>query len=219
MAQRIVAQPGGHVSAGGKRSNSTPARRALHSVPAGAFLPAPKVDSSVVRLDLTQQPDSPRCRPNPILSNRTRRFGQRRKQLRNSLSAGLSCKKEEADSWLNAAARRASRRPQTLSISEWGELTGKCTGKNEAAKSRTSRVGELLAANLQAEQRQAGQWPASGASGLYHMRRPSNQSPLGKSHPFRFHCYWQWHGWSIVPVTGGMNNRLFRATAPAADVA
>ena len=122
VAQRMIAQPGDmSLLAVGVQFYARP--RALHSVPAGAFLPTPKVDSSVVRLDLHKQPAVPDVDPTQFFRIVRAGFGQRRKQLRNSLSAGLSCKKEDADLWLNAAGVDPSRRAQTLSISEWGELT------------------------------------------------------------------------------------------------
>ena len=122
VAQRMIAQPGDmSLLAVGVQFYARP--RALHSVPAGAFLPRPKVDSSVVRLDLHEQPAVPDVDPTQFFRIVRAGFGQRRKQLRNSLSAGLSCKKEDADLWLNAAGVDPSRRAQTLSISEWGELT------------------------------------------------------------------------------------------------
>ena len=127
VAQRMIAQPGDmSLLAVGVQFYARP--RALHSVPAGAFLPPPKVDSSVVRLDLHEQPAVPDVDPTQFFRIVRAGFGQRRKQLRNSLSAGLSCKKEDADLWLNAAGVDPSRRAQTLSISEWGELTRQVYG-------------------------------------------------------------------------------------------
>ncbi len=128
VAQRIVALPGDmSLLAVSVQFYARP--RVLHSVPAGAFLPAPKVDSSVVRLDLHQRPAVPDVDPTQFFRIVRAGFGQRRKQLRNSLSAGLSCKKEDADLWLNAAGVEPSRRPQTLSIAEWGELTRQVYGE------------------------------------------------------------------------------------------
>ena len=127
VAQRMIAQPGDmSLLAVGVQFYARP--RALHSVPAGAFLPRPKVDSSVVRLDLHEQPAVPDVDPTQFFRIVRAGFGQRRKQLRNSLSAGLSCKKEDADLWLNAAGVDPSRRAQTLSIAEWGELTRQVYG-------------------------------------------------------------------------------------------
>ena len=164
VAQRMTAQPGDmSLLAVGVQFYARP--RALHSVPAGAFLPRPKVDSSVVRLDLHEQPAVPDVDPTQFFRIVRAGFGQRRKQLRNSLSAGLSCKKEDADLWLNAAGVDPSRRAQTLSISEWGR-TDKASvrGKMKQEWSGTAPVGELLGANSASGAKAQRQWPASGAS-------------------------------------------------------
>jgi len=97
--------------------------RILKRVPAGAFLPRPKVDSSVLRLDLLPRPAVPGVAPSHFFAVVRAGFSQRRKQLRNSLSAGLACTKQQADQWLHAADIDPSRRAETLSIPEWGRLT------------------------------------------------------------------------------------------------
>jgi len=50
-------------------------------------------------------------------------FSQKRKKLRNSLSAGLRMKPEDAGQLLEAAGIDPQRRAETLSIEEWGRLT------------------------------------------------------------------------------------------------
>lgn len=97
--------------------------RALHKIPAGAFLPRPKVDSRVVRLDVRAQPAVPDVEPARYFQIVRAGFSQRRKQLRNSLSAGLSCTKEQADYWLASSGIEPRRRAETLSLQEWGLLT------------------------------------------------------------------------------------------------
>jgi 16S rRNA (adenine1518-N6/adenine1519-N6)-dimethyltransferase len=49
-------------------------------------------------------------------------FGQRRKQLRNSLAAGLGVPPPQAEAWLRAAGVDPQRRAETLTIDEWGAL-------------------------------------------------------------------------------------------------
>ncbi len=122
VAQRMVAQPGAmSLLAVSVQFYAHP--RALHRIPAGAFLPRPKVDSRVVRLDVRPQPAVPDVDPTKFFRIVRAGFGQRRKQLRNSLSAGLSCSKEEADLWLTSSGIEPRRRAQTLSLQEWGMLT------------------------------------------------------------------------------------------------
>ena len=121
VAQRIVAQPGAmSLLAVSVQFYALP--RILSIVPAGAFLPRPKVDSCLVRLDLRPRPAVDDLAPARFFRVVRAGFGQRRKQLRNSLSAGLGCSKQQADLWLDAAGIDPSRRAQTLSLPEWGRL-------------------------------------------------------------------------------------------------
>jgi 16S rRNA (adenine1518-N6/adenine1519-N6)-dimethyltransferase len=49
-------------------------------------------------------------------------FGQKRKTLRNSLSAGMGWSKTEAERALRAAGIDPHRRAESLSVEEWGAL-------------------------------------------------------------------------------------------------
>lgn len=122
VAQRIVAQPG-DMSLLAVSVQFYARARILQRVPAGAFMPRPKVDSSVLRLDILHQPAIPGVEPASFFRIVRAGFSQRRKQLRNSLSAGLACSKQLADRWLHAADIDPSRRAETLSLPEWGRLT------------------------------------------------------------------------------------------------
>ena len=120
IADRICAQPGDmSILSVAMQFYAEPS--IAFQVPAGAFYPVPKVDSAVLQLDV---------RPHPALAKSEidaehfftvvrAGFGQKRKQLRNSLSAGLHRKKDEIDVALTHADIDASRRAQTLSIAEW----------------------------------------------------------------------------------------------------
>ena len=122
VAQRMVAQSGAmSLLAVSVQFYARP--RALHKIPAGAFLPRPKVDSRVVRLDVRAQPAVPDVEPARFFQVVRAGFSQRRKQLRNSLSAGLSCTKEQTDRWLTSSGIEPRRRAETLSLQEWGMLT------------------------------------------------------------------------------------------------
>ena len=121
VAQRIAAQPGDmSLLAVSVQFYARP--RILQRVPAGAFLPRPRVDSSVLRLDILHQPAVPEVEPARFFHIVRAGFSQRRKQLRNSLSAGLACTKQQADQWLHAADVDPSRRAESLSLTEWGKL-------------------------------------------------------------------------------------------------
>ena len=87
-----------------------------------AFWPRPDVDSAVVRIDVLTRRVS---RPDEKLFFRVVRagFGQKRKQLRNSLSAGLGIAKAQAGDLLAGAGIEPQRRAETLSLEEWAALT------------------------------------------------------------------------------------------------
>jgi len=89
------------------------------SIPAGAFYPAPKVDSAVIRVDLYPQPLIPLPRLERFFQLARAGFSQKRKTLRNSLSAGLRISTSEAARLLENADLDPMRRAETLSLDEW----------------------------------------------------------------------------------------------------
>ncbi|HEX9018582.1 MAG TPA: 16S rRNA (adenine(1518)-N(6)/adenine(1519)-N(6))-dimethyltransferase RsmA [Anaerolineaceae bacterium] len=93
------------------------------SISAGAFYPPPKVDSAVVRVDLYPEPRIPTAQLDDFFHLARAGFGQKRKTLRNSLSAGLSWPGERAAALLHAAEIDPQRRAETLSMDEWNRLT------------------------------------------------------------------------------------------------
>lgn len=97
---------------------------ALFDVPADRFVPAPKVDSTVVRIRLyKQRPYHPK---NEALMFRTIKaaFEQRRKTLSNALSAGFSeLTKEELTEIIVACGHRSDIRGEKLSIGEFVALS------------------------------------------------------------------------------------------------
>ena len=88
-------------------------------VPAGAFYPKPKVDSAILRLDVYPEPVVQDVRPDRYFSVVRAGFGQRRKQLANSLSANLGMPKSEVREALPASGIDPRRRPETLTLEEW----------------------------------------------------------------------------------------------------
>jgi 16S rRNA (adenine1518-N6/adenine1519-N6)-dimethyltransferase len=94
----------------------------VFQIKAGSFYPRPEVDSAVVRIE---------CYPQPLFDPVDERhffwvlkagFALRRKQLRNSLAAGLRLDKERVELALQAAGIDPRRRAETLAISEWVAL-------------------------------------------------------------------------------------------------
>jgi len=121
VAQRICALPGDmsllalSVQVYGKP-------RIVERIPAGAFFPAPKVDSAVLSVDIY---------PSPLIKTELldtffrlikAGFNQKRKTLRNSLSSGLHISTAEAADLLTRANIDPQRRAETLSIEEWESI-------------------------------------------------------------------------------------------------
>lgn len=120
VAQRICAQPGDlSLLAVSVQYYAEP--RLVHRVPAGAFRPVPKVDSAVLRLDVRAEP-AVAVEPGLFFTVVRAGFGQKRKQLLNSLAAGLTLPKSVTSSALAAAKIAAERRAETLTLDEWGSL-------------------------------------------------------------------------------------------------
>jgi len=121
VAQRIVAGPGDmSLLAVGVQFYAE--AKIVQKVPAGAFHPRPKVDSAVLRLDIRPQPVVADVEPGWYFSVVRAGFGQKRKQLRNSVAAGLGLSKEATEAGLAAAEIDPQRRAETLSLQEWGAL-------------------------------------------------------------------------------------------------
>jgi len=121
VAQRICAQPG-DMSLLSLSVQVFGSARVVAQIPAEAFFPAPEVDSSVVRIDLYPQPVIPTGSLDRFFNLARAGFSQKRKKLRNSLSAGLHIPPEEAASRLQFAGIDPGRRAETLSLEEWKVL-------------------------------------------------------------------------------------------------
>jgi 16S rRNA (adenine1518-N6/adenine1519-N6)-dimethyltransferase len=97
-------------------------RMAAH-IPAGAFYPIPDVDSSVVRIDLFSKPVIPQEQIDLFFRLARAGFGQKRKQLRNSLASVLPGGSAGVISLLKSAGIDPQRRAETLNLEEWKRLT------------------------------------------------------------------------------------------------
>jgi 16S rRNA (adenine1518-N6/adenine1519-N6)-dimethyltransferase len=121
VAERIVAGPPDmSLLAVGVQLYAVP--EIVGRIPAGAFYPMPQVDSAVVRLVRRQERAVPDMPVKQFFRVVKAGFSQKRKQLRNALSAGLSVAPSQAEAWLAAAGIAAQRRAETVTIAEWGEL-------------------------------------------------------------------------------------------------
>jgi 16S rRNA (adenine1518-N6/adenine1519-N6)-dimethyltransferase len=91
------------------------------TVPAGAFFPPPKVDSAILLIETY----SPETRPCPGVDEARffeivrAGFGQKRKQLANSLATGLKLDKATVQQALQQAGLEGSRRAESLTLAEW----------------------------------------------------------------------------------------------------
>ncbi len=122
-AQRICAEPG--TRAAGAVSiavsyYSVP--EMLFKVSAGSFVPPPKVDSEVIRLNIRKEPIAAPKDERLFFRTVKSAFAQRRKTLTNSLSSGLSKTKSEVASALDACGIKASARAEELSIDDFVRL-------------------------------------------------------------------------------------------------
>jgi 16S rRNA (adenine1518-N6/adenine1519-N6)-dimethyltransferase len=121
VAQRICAEPGDmSLLAVSVQFYARP--QIVHHIPAGAFYPRPKVDSAVLRLDVRAEPAVVRVETARFFKIVRAGFSQKRKQLLNSLSRGLSMPKAQAATALEEAQIDPRRRAETLSLAEWGQV-------------------------------------------------------------------------------------------------
>ena len=92
-------------------------------IPAGAFYPTPKVNSAVLSIKIYPQPLIPVSHRDIFFRFIKAGFSQKRKTLRNSLSAGLGQPKSQIEELLTKQGIDPGRRAQTLDIEEWKSLT------------------------------------------------------------------------------------------------
>jgi 16S rRNA (adenine1518-N6/adenine1519-N6)-dimethyltransferase len=122
VADRLVAQPG--TGDNGVLTLTTAlyadVRRVL-SLPPGAFRPAPRVHSSVVRLAFRPVPEDIKD-PELVVALVRSMFTQRRKTLSNALAAFASARGIDPAAALRAAGIDPRRRPETLVLEDVARL-------------------------------------------------------------------------------------------------
>lgn len=92
-------------------------------IPAGAFYPAPKVDSAVLTVDLYDKPLIPSAQLDHFFRLAKVAFAQKRKMLHNALAGAPELNKEQTDILLSQTGIDPKRRAQMLTIDEWRRLT------------------------------------------------------------------------------------------------
>lgn len=92
-------------------------------IPPHEFYPEPEVDSAVIRIDRYKKPLIPIEHQKLFFRLVKAGFSQKRKTLRNSISAGMHWNPNYAEQLLIESGIKPTRRAETLSIQEWYLLT------------------------------------------------------------------------------------------------
>ena len=123
VAERVVASPGGKTfGAITLLVQYFSEAHEIVQVPKEVFVPVPKVDSAVVKLNLLEEPAVQVKSRDMFFRCVKAGFGQRRKTLSNSLS-GIGMDKESIKMAIERAGIDGVRRAETLSIEEFGRLS------------------------------------------------------------------------------------------------
>ena len=121
-AQRICAEVGSRMSGAVTVSVNYYAKPSmLFSVSAGSFMPAPKVDSAVMRLDVLSQPPI-EADEKKFFSVVKAAFSQRRKTVANSLSSGLGIEKSEVIAMIENSGIPTNARAEKLSMQNFADI-------------------------------------------------------------------------------------------------
>lgn len=94
----------------------------LFTVSAGSFMPAPKVNSAVIRLDVLPQPAVKVENTKAFFSAVKSAFGQRRKTILNSLSSGLGISKDSVRELLEKCEISPTARAEQLSMADFEKI-------------------------------------------------------------------------------------------------
>ena len=123
-AQRLAAEPGtracGAISAA-IWYYSKP--QILFSVSAGSFMPAPKVDSAVVRMDVRREPSVSVESEKAFFKTVKAAFAQRRKTVLNSVSSSLGLPKQQIEQVIRSADIAPGERAERLTLLDMARLS------------------------------------------------------------------------------------------------
>ena len=106
----------------------------IADAPKEVFVPRPKVDSTVIRLDLRGEQPVNLVDRKLFFETVKNGFGQRRKTLLNALTGIRGLKKEEISSVLQAAGIDPVRRAETLSMEEFAAVANEVAAKVQHAE-------------------------------------------------------------------------------------
>lgn len=99
--------------------------KVLFNVSAGSFIPAPKVDSAVIRLDVLETPSVDVKDSKKFFRVVKAAFSQRRKTLPNSLSSGLGLPKSEVNNLLTECNLSLNLRAEQLKLEDFKNIADK----------------------------------------------------------------------------------------------
>ena len=99
--------------------------KVLFNVSAGSFIPAPKVDSAVIRLDVLKTPSVDVKDSKKFFRVVKAAFGQRRKTLPNALSSGLGLPKAEVNNLLTECNLSLNLRAEQLKLEDFKNIADK----------------------------------------------------------------------------------------------
>lgn len=94
----------------------------LFDVKKGSFMPAPKVDSSVIRMNIREKPPVDVSDEKLFFDIVKAAFGQRRKTALNSLSSGLGMPKEKIAAALEKCGFDTNVRAETMTMNDYAKL-------------------------------------------------------------------------------------------------
>ena len=123
-ADRICAQPGSRLSGAltaAVHYYAVPEK--LFSVSRGSFMPAPKVDSTVIRLTVRERPAVETSDEQAFFRLIAAAFGQRRKTAANSVSAGLGLPKPLVEQALSELGFSPNVRAETFTLEDFAALS------------------------------------------------------------------------------------------------
>ena len=122
VAERIIAKPG-QMSLLAVSVQVYGRPRLLFRIKPGSFYPSPGVESAVVQVDVHATPPVPVGDMAAFFRIVRAGFSQRRKQLHNTLAAGLRRSSQEVAARLQEVGIDPRRRAQTLNLEEWANVT------------------------------------------------------------------------------------------------
>ena len=130
VAQRLCAKPGGKEYGAISILTSYYSKpEMVCTVPAGCFVPAPKVNSAVVSMQLRDEPAVKVQDEKLFFAVVKAAFAQRRKTLSNCLSSGFHIDKTMVSAKLTELGIEPNRRGETLSLEEYAAIADSMTNK------------------------------------------------------------------------------------------